>query len=800
MGYDDDPTLAAPLAPLAPLAPFSDASATDVALAATRVIAGRYEILGLLGMGGMGVVYRAKDLELGEIVALKALRADYANGADAHARFRKEVRLARRVTHKNVARTYDLGEAQGHRFLTMELVPGHTLGELLDKRGALAIARALDITLSICAGVAAAHEAGVIHRDLKPDNVIIADDGRVVVMDFGVAREIDEDGEGVRIIIGTPAYMAPEQAENIADLDGRADQYAIGTILYEMVTGQPPFPGNSLMAFAQRLMRPPPDPMEARPEVGVPLSAIIQRCMARARADRFPTIARLIEELRALRGEGGPTASRALSGLPPKPAREAPAIAVLTFELTGPPGAEHVAQGVSDRIIDALSLVDGLRVHSRGITSHIRGSHAEVRDGARLIGAELVVTGTVRVRGDEMTARMQLLTVADGFSIWSRCFVGKVADVVRCADEAAHALALELGVSPPAVQQSLTDPAAVDLYLRGRCEYFRYSPAANARAVEFLRLASARAPDDPVILSAYAMATILNVGLQVEYSSPLDTARQAAERAYLLGPDRVESLVALGTVALHATDGKLAGELAARAFKMAVGRGSADLCALAARLLLGADAVEEGTSYVDLAIAQEPRYGGLRYLAARAAALTGDWSEAERVFLHAPVDRVSPFLYWLDRVRVCYWRGDSKFIDGADMANIQGLDAHEQQLAVGSAEIVRDRRISPELAKYFSQLNKSVGVSPRMKVILAELTTEARCYLGLYDEATRSLLRAVEHGSFELCWIRDCPALAPLRARPEVISATAIVRERAEAVRLALGVVQTARGAALAAS
>jgi serine/threonine protein kinase len=296
-------------------------------------------------------VYRARDSALSEIVALKMLRPGFATDARSLLQFHQEVRLARRVTHRNVARTYDLGEADGHRFLTMELVEGETLAALIDAGPRLPVARTIEIAMSICAGVAAAHDAGVVHRDLKPDNVVIALDGRVVVMDFGIARGVGESQERGGVVLGTPAYMAPEQAQDVPDLDGRADQYALGVMIYEMLTGQVPFPGAALNSLFRRMTEPPPDPRNLRPEIPEALSKLVLRCLARAREDRFLDLHAVSSELRRL---------PALSGSFPPPtgrkhARGLPTLAIFPLAVIDLPECEHLGWGFADGLIDALS-------------------------------------------------------------------------------------------------------------------------------------------------------------------------------------------------------------------------------------------------------------------------------------------------------------------------------------------------------------------------------------------------------------------------------------------------------------
>jgi serine/threonine protein kinase len=266
-------------------------------------IAGRYEVLSPLGRGGMGAVYRVRDHELEEIVALKLLHHGLVQAAEPLVRFRKEVKLARRVTHRNVARTFDIGEHQGERFLTMELIEGEPLSTLLERSGPLDVARALEIARQMAEGMAAAHDAGVVHRDLKPENVSIASDGRVVLMDFGIARAnlADDTLQTSGQTWGTPAYMAPEQVEARSDIDARADIYAFGAVLYEMLTGRLAWGGSSAyVVAAARLTSPPPDPRAHRPELSAALAALVAKCMARDRAERFEDARALLRGLDAL--------------------------------------------------------------------------------------------------------------------------------------------------------------------------------------------------------------------------------------------------------------------------------------------------------------------------------------------------------------------------------------------------------------------------------------------------------------------------------------------------------------------
>jgi TolB-like protein len=275
--------------------------------------AGRYQIEREVGRGGMGTVYRAVDVMVGDVVALKVLDATVTGTSDQMEWFRREVRLARRITHPNVARTHDMGEQGGTHYITMEYVEGTTLQELLRardgevgedgrrKRQALEPARAARVGLAVCEGLAAAHAAGVVHRDLKPANVLIERSGRVVLTDFGIARALSDEGAGARTqgVVGTPLYMAPEQLAGLP-VDVRADLYAIGLILFEMLTGTLPFAGQTPIAAAlARLTQPPPDPRAVHPGLPEPLAELILQCMAQQPEGRPASATEVAERLRA---------------------------------------------------------------------------------------------------------------------------------------------------------------------------------------------------------------------------------------------------------------------------------------------------------------------------------------------------------------------------------------------------------------------------------------------------------------------------------------------------------------------
>jgi HAMP domain-containing protein len=260
---------------------------------------GRYQIQSVLGKGGMGIVYKAHDRDLDDVVAIKTLRSE-ALSADPSLldRFKQEIRLARKITHPNILRTHDLGETNGLRYLSMEFVKGITLKHLIEQDQLLPTPVALRIAKQMCAGLAAAHEVGVIHRDIKPQNIIIEPTGGLKIMDFGIARLTQERGmTATGTVVGTPDYMSPEQARGVP-LDFRSDIYSMGVVLYEMFTGSLPFEGDSPLAVVlKHVQEKPPSPQAKNPKIDPKTAAIILKCMQKDPADRYQTVNDLYEAL-----------------------------------------------------------------------------------------------------------------------------------------------------------------------------------------------------------------------------------------------------------------------------------------------------------------------------------------------------------------------------------------------------------------------------------------------------------------------------------------------------------------------
>ena len=493
---------------------------TEPTASPTR-LADRYTVLSLLGVGGMGSVYRVHDEALDEIVALKLLRRELVGDPRERARFRQEVKLARRVAHPNVARVFDLGEANGEVFLTMEYIEGTTLATRLNREAPLPVAEVATLGLALCAGLGAVHEAGIVHRDFKPDNVLLGRDGRVALTDFGIARTPPHEGALVQtqgLIMGTPDYMAPEQVEDARDLDARTDIYAFGIVLFEMATGRRPFVASTPLATAiARLTQSAPDPGTVRPGLSRGLTALIVACLQRKRAERPADIRAVADALEAL-GTGQTLAMAPLTrplaptGPTPLPAPVEAAhpgekkVAVLPFRNLGAPEDAYFADGIADDISDTLAGLPGLRVRPRATVARAAAGVEDPLEVGRGLGVDVVVEGSVRRQMDTLRIQARLLCMANGFAVWAQRFEGSVASAFALSDEVTEGVAAALAVRSHPARTPARDAQAMELYLRGRQAYHQFWREAAQTAVDLLAEAVARSPENTTILSAYAMA------------------------------------------------------------------------------------------------------------------------------------------------------------------------------------------------------------------------------------------------------------------------------------------------------
>jgi len=284
--------------------------------------AGRYQIIEELGKGGMGRVYRVLDKELKEEVALKLIKPEIAKDKKTIERFKNELKVARKISHRHVGRMYELMEDRGTHFITMEYVPGQDLRGLIKQMGQLTTGKAIAITKEICEGLIEAHRQGVVHRDLKPSNIIIDRQGNARILDFGIARSVAGKGiTGAGVMIGTPEYMSPEQVEG-KETDQRSDIYSLGVILYEMVTGRVPFEGDTPFTVGvKQKSEIPKDPKELNKQIPDGLNHVILRCLEKEKEKRYQSAGEVRSELELIE-KGIPTTERIVPERKPLTSRE----------------------------------------------------------------------------------------------------------------------------------------------------------------------------------------------------------------------------------------------------------------------------------------------------------------------------------------------------------------------------------------------------------------------------------------------------------------------------------------------
>jgi serine/threonine-protein kinase len=481
---------------------------------------GAYEILAPLGAGGMGEVYRARDPRLGRDVAIKVLPQAVASRADRLARFEREARAVAALNHPNIVTLHSIEEAGGVRFLTMELVTGSSLDRVIAP-GGVPLATLLDLAVPLADALAAAHERGVVHRDLKPGNVMVTEEGRVKVLDFGLAKlSMDDDGaptEAATVtaeapltlegqVMGTVPYMAPEQLRGEA-VDARTDLFAMGALLYELATGERPFQGKSSSDVISSILRDVPASVTvARADLPADVARIIARCLEKRPHDRFADAKEVRDELRSV-AHGVSSAGRAAVGSrtkaanaadrdgkpwwrsrratvsivvvavtllayaswsllrppspPPAEARFA-TIAVLPFADLSPEGdQEYFADGISEELLNVLATLSDVHVAARTSSFSFKGKEVQIPEVGRQLHVEHVLEGSVRKAGERYRITAQLVKASDGFRVWSESFDLDLNDVFSVQDNIARAVVKELRVALRGERDAGASPSVI---------------------------------------------------------------------------------------------------------------------------------------------------------------------------------------------------------------------------------------------------------------------------------------------------------------------------------------------------
>ncbi len=565
----------------------------------------RYRIEALLGEGGMGAVYRALDLELERTVALKLVRPELAGNAQTMARFKQELLLASRISHKNILRIHDLGDWNGIKYISMAFVEGCDLAALIEKEGRMPLDRVLKFTRQMCAALEAAHHEGVVHRDLKPQNILIDGADNIYVSDFGLAKSLESATNMMTRtgqILGTPRYMSPEQVE-AREVDHRSDLYSLGLIVYEMLTAELPFRGDSAMQLMyQRVTEPPKDPRLARPDLPSYMAEVILKCLEKDPARRYQSACEIVDDLDAqqARTTGSPARVGAQTisiqipkptrrtgllaaailvlmvgaavSLPPvrhwfartpasSPANTQPAyyLAVLPFKVVGDDSSRYLADGIVDSLTAKLSGLHYLYVAPQ---SGVNAALSQPNDSAiaHALGVGLLVKGTVQSAGDRISVVIAMDDTAASTSRnrhlppYRREFSGDRRDLLTLEDQMFQGIAAGLGGALTSEDRARTaaqptqDIDAYDLYLKGQNLLRGRQNAKNSEAaLNFFNDAIKR---DPNFALAYTGVADSSLRLYSQTNDSVWTTRAlgAAQHAESLNPNLPEVHFSLGSI------------------------------------------------------------------------------------------------------------------------------------------------------------------------------------------------------------------------------------------------------------
>jgi TolB-like protein/tRNA A-37 threonylcarbamoyl transferase component Bud32/Tfp pilus assembly protein PilF len=506
---------------------------------ATGALADRYTVERELGRGGMATVYLAADRKHERRVALKILHPELALGLGPE-RFLREIRLAARLSHPHILSLFDSGEADGLLYYVMPYVEGESLRIRLEQEKPLGVEETVSIARAVSAALDYAHRHGVVHRDIKPDNIMIYQ-GEAMVTDFGIAKALVRSGDETLtetgLLVGTPTYMSPEQAAGDTDLDGRSDIYSLGCVLYEMLSGRKPFDGPSALAILAKQITEEPAPLRSlRSDIPEYLETLVVRAMAKDAKERL-TAADL---MRALSDPGS---------IRPTSAVGASSIAVLPFlNLSADPENEYFADGMAEEIINALTKVEGLRVTARSSAFSFKGKGEPGREIGRRLKVGAVLEGSVRRSGSRIRVTTELISVADGYHLWSERYDREMVDVFAIQDEISRSIVDVLKVkllrfsTTPLVQPPTEDLEAYTTYLKGRYFWNRRTPEGLRKSIVLFREAQARDPGYALPYAGEADAyNVLGWWADLPPAIAFPAARTAAARAVALDPGLAEA-------------------------------------------------------------------------------------------------------------------------------------------------------------------------------------------------------------------------------------------------------------------
>ncbi len=742
-----------------------------------RALGPRYVLERPLGRGGMATGYLARDLKHDRPVALKVLHSELAASLGPE-RFQREIRLAARLQHPHVLPVHDSGETAGRLWFTMPYVAGESLRHRLRRERQLPLDEALRITRETAAALDHAHRQGVVHRDVKPENILLTPEGDTLLADFGIARPMEAGGSenltGTGFTLGTPAYMSPEQASGEPAIDGRSDVYSLGCVLYEMLAGQAPYTGPTAQAvILKRFTDPAPSVRRLRPGVPSAVEDALAKALAMVPDERFASAAAFAA---ALTGAGPSSGAAAPAGTA-APASRPPSVAVLPFlSLSQDPDSESFADGVTEDVIAQLSKVRALKVISRTSVMAFKARERSLREIAATLEVTSVLEGSVRRAGDRVRIVAQLIDAESDAHLWTETYDRRLTDIFAIQSDVALqiAAALKAELSPDERTRICRAPTsnllAYQLYLQGRHWFTRYTEEGMLKAIGYFEQAIASdpgyAPAHAGLARAYAEFVTSLGGSKMSLEAAGARAREAAARALELDPHLAEAHGALALIRF-AWDFDWAGAEAEFKLALELSPGSADtydhygwLCWALERhdeaLALVRKAKEldplAHRSDVAAALLRAGRYEEAAEAAARIIEFDPEWARGHSLLAWAGIlrGRHDQGLAELERATALV-PGDTLFLGQLGEAYaLAGRTEEARRLLRQLEELSRERYVSPYHLAY------------------------VHTGLGDYDRAMDCLEQAYAERAGSIYGIKGSFLFAPLRGYPRF---TALLRK-----------------------
>ena len=727
----------------------------------TQGLAGRYVLERELGHGGMAVVYLARDVRHDRRVAVKVLRPEISAEIGAE-RFLREIRMAAGLTHPHILAVYDSGEVGGLLFYVMPSMEGRSLRERLERERQLPLEEAIRITREVASALDYAHRQQVVHRDIKPENILLHE-GNAMVADFGIGKAVSSNGSITQtgMAIGTPTYMSPEQASGMGDVDGRSDLYSLGCVFYEMLCGEPPFTGPTPQAIiAKRFISPVPT-VRATRDLPPAVDAVVGKALARASVDRYATAGEFAEALRQLAGGGAqrtpPEAQRGVSAQK--------SIAVLPLaNMSADPENEYFADGMTEEIINALAKVPGLQVASRSSCFAFKGKQVDIRDTGQRLGVGTILDGSVRKVGNRIRISAQLVSVDNGYQLWSETYDRQLEDVFAIQDEISRAIVDALKLRLSRETEQLVVPTknleAYNLYLKARFFYHRFSEASLKKSLDLFQRVLLL---EPGYARAYAGMADCWCRLADDWVAPDDAyprAKTAAQRALQYDPDLAEASTSLGKV-LGWYEWDFAGAEIQLRRAVTLSPNYAEAHWAFGSLLPAVGQLGEAIAEIRSALTLDPLDPGYGRWLARFLLYAGDYSGAiaqgEKIielgedFFVAYLDIGSAHLGLGQPEKAMEWYRKGQALE----SSVRSYDAF-----IVRALAMLDRR--DEALEIMHRLEEEA----RQHYVRADILAMGYAALGDFDNGFAALERAYQTRSAGLIYLHLDPGYAPLRQDP----------------------------------